>query len=1461
MPTDILTQPGQVSTRDQQAVAAQQQQAGCADFMCKILTPQQQALNAAGKSYEITAEQNKQIQDYRAQILSAQAANKPIPSYNAAPTVGETHYSASGVEIMHYGENIPRQYDPSSEQLARAQQEHPGHIDMSSPLVRVGPYVIPQDVFYGLYTPMDTGRYQEAKSYMAGLGHEMGGGTTAVPGTTGTVHVTASGVAIPNYGANERAERGITEQVGPWGNVEIAGNGQVLGKSYSLIAGSPQEGWSGQNLSASRAQMAFQPRDMIVLQKMNGELPSYAIPTSSLATNNPWDPTIINRNATERANQLTEAMVAGRPGYNPEFGKTFMESANSVLFYENAKEAAQAHGDVATTFWAQNKEQQAAENLNEWSRAYHEVGQQMGIPIAANRYEAVGDLAVEFLKGTPTRSAEEFSPISGLMLNVLPHYETKGGGTAGLGIQQDAWQQAVARYGGKETNFQNFSNAAQFIVDKAAAGWQGPYGDLYGGQNYKGTVINAPLGEGVVGPQILIQNEAPVAGRLVGGGMVAGQATTTDILSGLPTPFVSHPPQVTEAAQGAVVSTVTRPSDFSLEATRIFGGDTLGARMLVGIGDFVFKPTIETTREREVNLPSSTVMGIPMQRMREVNGGYEITTTTPYITTGGKSIERTTTSAPGLSGFEYGQQQFAKQVTEPVFEKLGIPNLSYRDTGNSPLNYLESFGIGIVQGVREKPLTTAIYGGAGVIMALGGEAIAGLGAATVVATEGSILAPVAVGTAWFATSAAPVALTALYSADVIQRSAEVHHAGQDVLAGWSADMSPAAAQRGGTIFSTEVLPMVAGGAAVAYRGAIWDTVKGAFDFTRGTPAGQAAGNAPSYRITRVGPEYAPDFSKIPSVSEDMFTYGSAASVGKPRLIATNEAGNVVGATAYTVRANDIFIDTMGSQQRGVGTAMVNEMQRIAGESGFRSISGESRPQAIGFWEKMGAEVTPAARGPQPFEMKVPEQMQRYQITNPQVRSLITRMAGEPGITSEVTPINILDALSYRYTEWRTPETAMSGAMPSERFIRPSMRTPETPGYYEGVGTRVNPELARNYANLAFYQERMGSRPSGPSVGTGKLGYRMMAAQPEEPGRLSMIGMGGEGKVSGYNIGQSIYTQMKDMIPGRSIKASEIMAKYEMVRDKITPDIYGKVTTQPKGGNAALVSRVELERPMATHTQEVSLSPTALNAYRYAGKSRIAEVEYDYTSRRLPPGMKSPAPQEGKVLTELEAGVSQEILSGSKLLSIMEVKSGAKSSMAFSKDIIEKTIYGNAPFTSMREILKPGQMFRQEKENVVTQRMKEESMIGFVPLQSFRNVLASTTALRIGQQQDVLSTFRQVTEQVQQGRVTTDTRITTRPPDITTTRDIWRIPPPDVPKLPNIGIGFGGGGGGVFGDIIRTHKRNYENPVVDIKYLSGMFAGPAASRGTPVKKGHGAPVRLLTGQLRSSAKHPHKGGKK
>ncbi len=78
--------------------------------------------------------------------------------------------------------------------------------------------------------------------------------------------------------------------------------------------------------------------------------------------------------------------------------------------------------------WAQNKVETGA--------AYHNVGRKSDVAIPENPFELQADLAVEFLKGSPDKRSEYFSPASGKMSQFLPN---------DTGLQEDIWNVAKTR--------------------------------------------------------------------------------------------------------------------------------------------------------------------------------------------------------------------------------------------------------------------------------------------------------------------------------------------------------------------------------------------------------------------------------------------------------------------------------------------------------------------------------------------------------------------------------------------------------------------------------------------------------------------------------------------------------------------------------------------------------------------------------------------------------------------------------------------------------------------------------------------------------------------------------------------------------------------------------------------------------------------------------------------------------
>ena len=111
---------------------------------------------------------------------------------------------------------------------------------------------------------------------------------------------------------------------------------------------------------------------------------------------------------------------------------------------------------------------------------YHYLGVATGVAVPANPWEYQADLAVEFLKGAPQKSSEQFSPVSGEMSQNLP------GGRYGL--QQWAWDTALnTDRPDKYAPAPTVSFAPAITALYAAEGKYGPYGGLYGGPNYQGT--------------------------------------------------------------------------------------------------------------------------------------------------------------------------------------------------------------------------------------------------------------------------------------------------------------------------------------------------------------------------------------------------------------------------------------------------------------------------------------------------------------------------------------------------------------------------------------------------------------------------------------------------------------------------------------------------------------------------------------------------------------------------------------------------------------------------------------------------------------------------------------------------------------------------------------------------------------------------------------------------------------
>lgn len=304
-----------------------------------------------------------------------------------------------------------------------------------------------------------------------------------------------------------------------------------------------------------------------------------------------------------------------------------------------------------------------------------------------------------------------------------------------------------------------------------------------------------------------------VSDRLIGGSKVASIAITgggpVTSESGLKAPFISGGKSRTqesitmEGIQYIEGSPTLRPSDFSLETTRILGGGPVSAGV-IGLHDFFFSPGDITTVKKGTPVESAavTTQGEPYTVTKDLGEGkYEITTITPTTTKQEVSTPIIATTIPAISGFEHGEKQFSERVTGKYFPEMNPA----KPTGNIALDYVAGYGRGAYEGLRTKPLTAMVNVGVGLLFVAGGELVAPAVPAFSSMAAGTRLAPVASGVEWIAShNIVPLALTGLYGYSVAERT----------TAGFK-DVSPQAAERFGGITSTEILPMTGG--ALAFR--------------------------------------------------------------------------------------------------------------------------------------------------------------------------------------------------------------------------------------------------------------------------------------------------------------------------------------------------------------------------------------------------------------------------------------------------------------------------------------------------------------------------------------------------------------------------------------------------------------------------------------------------------------------
>src|SRR5690606_21006383 len=89
-----------------------------------------------------------------------------------------------------------------------------------------------------------------------------------------------------------------------------------------------------------------------------------------------------------------------------------------------------------------------------------------------------------------------------------------------------------------------------------------------------------------------------------------------------------------------------------------------------------------------------------------------------------------------------------------------------------------------------------------------------------------------------------------------------------------------------------------------------------------------------------------------TASQSALLYGSVANTNLQRVVAVGKAGKIVDAAAYKP-GESLFVESIGSVQKGTGKAIVGELTSIAQEAKIPVMRGEATAAAKGFWQKQG----------------------------------------------------------------------------------------------------------------------------------------------------------------------------------------------------------------------------------------------------------------------------------------------------------------------------------------------------------------------------------------------------------------------------------------------------------------------------------------------------------------------------
>lgn len=250
-----------------------------------------------------------------------------------------------------------------------------------------------------------------------------------------------------------------------------------------------------------------------------------------------------------------------------------------------------------------------------------------------------------------------------------------------------------------------------------------------------------------------------------------------------------------------------------------------------------------------------------------------------------------------------------------------------------------------------------------------------------------------------------------------------------------------------------------------------------------------------------------------------------------------------------------------------------------------------------------------------------------------------------------------DQIYYKYVELKSPTTAMNQPMASERYI-----TPRTPGTGSSSRFIESQRIAERGSGTRAWNERGGvsGRPT-PRQESLRLNYNPTAPLTEIKTSFETPGNVGSriGGIRGTLRGKwdQISTGTQDPFANLPLK-ERWKAREAAISSQGGYGASGiKYGGKPTGGLQSGVGEggttvrggrqyLEIRMPSSgVSSQEGSLAPEPLEIFasrRTAQRSRAFDLEYEYTSRKLPEGTTRPSPRTGTESIEVQTPSIEEI---------------------------------------------------------------------------------------------------------------------------------------------------------------------------------------------------------------------------